>query len=50
MADFDNATPEAVSHLIATYARVFDRNPADVEVIHNLTIELMKTGPQQDRR
>ena len=25
-SDFDNATPEAVSHLIATYAR--DRNPA----------------------
>ena len=49
-SDFDNATPEAVSHLIATYARVFDRNPADVEVIHNLTIELMKTGPKNTKK
>ena len=50
MADFDNATPEAVSHMIATYARIFDRNPGDFEAIQNLAIELMKKGPKNTKK
>ena len=50
MADFDNATPEADSHMIATYARIFDRNPGDFEAIQNLAIELMKKGPKNTKK
>jgi hypothetical protein len=48
--DFDNATPEAVSHLIATYARIFDRNPSDLEAIQNIAIEIMKKGPKNTKK
>lgn len=42
--DFSNASPAAVSDMISTFARVYDRLPKEYETIHQVTIDhLQKT-------
>lgn len=44
--ELDHTSPAMVSHLVATFSRIYDRYPSDLELIHGVVVEHLKRGPK----